>query len=78
MHGFERHFQDCAVLQLELSLLPLIQGAPTIAEVIAYLNERNFVLFDIDEFIRAPLDGAVWQVGAFFCAHDSPLRKERR
>ena len=76
--GFEQYLKRCAVLQLELSLLPLVKGAPLIAEVIAYLNQRGFILFDIDELIRAPSDGAVWQIDALFCREGSPLRMERQ
>jgi hypothetical protein len=76
--GFERYLRACAVLQLELSLLPLTAGVPLMAEVIEYLNKRGYVLFDIDELIRDPSDGAVWQIDAIFCREDSPLRRERR
>lgn len=76
--GFERNMQHCTILQLELSLLPLISGAPLIAEVLAYLNERGFVIYDVDELIRSPSDGAVWQIDALFCKKDSDLRTARK
>lgn len=77
LEGFDIYLEHCEVLQLELSLLPLVKGAPLITEMIAYLNQRGFLLFDIDELIRAPSDGAVWQLDALFCRDGSPLRLER-
>jgi FkbM family methyltransferase len=78
LQGFERHFDHCTLLQLELNLLPIVHGAPLVADVIAFLDQRGFVLFDIEELIRAPSDGAVWQIDALFCRKDSPLRLSRQ
>lgn len=78
LNGFERHLSKCQVLQLELSLLAIAPGAPLMDDVIGYLKTRGFVMFDIDELIRAPSDGAVWQIDALFCKANSFLRSERR
>ena len=78
LEGFTKHFSACQVIQCELSLLPLIESAPLLDEAIAYLNHRGFVLFDVDELIRSPSDGAVWQIDALFCRADSSLRNQRR
>lgn len=77
LSGFERYLEECQLLQLELSLLPIVEGAPRITEVLAYLDRRGFVIYDIDELIRAPSDGALWQVDALFCRENSPLRSKR-
>jgi FkbM family methyltransferase len=78
LEGFTKHFSACKVIQCELSLLPLVEGAPLLDEAIAYLNHRGFIMFDMDELIRSPSDGAVWQIDAIFCRADSPLRNQRR
>jgi Methyltransferase FkbM domain len=75
--GFEKHLPSCQWLQLELSLLPIAPGGALLHEVLGYLKERGFVMFDVNELIRAPSDGAVWQIDALFCREDSPLRQER-
>jgi FkbM family methyltransferase len=77
LEGFAKNLPKCGVLQLELSLLPIARGAPLIHDVIAYLKGRGFVMFDIDELIRAPSDAAVWQIDALFCQESSPLRERR-
>jgi FkbM family methyltransferase len=77
LEGYTKHFDACRVIQCELSLLPLIPGAPLLQEMVSYLHRRGFVMFDIDEIIHGPKDGAVWQIDAIFCRTDSPLRRER-
>lgn len=77
LEGWTQGFEKCQVIQCEMSLLPLVEDAPLLHEVIAYLYQRNFVMSDITEVIRAPSDGAVWQIDALFCREDSPLRAER-
>ncbi len=77
LEGYTHDFDTCKVIQCETSLLAIVQGAPLLHELVNYLYERGFVMFDVDELIRAPSDGAVWQIDAFFCRIDSPLRKQR-
>jgi FkbM family methyltransferase len=77
LEGWNFEFERCQVIQCEISLLPLVPGAPMLEEVIAYMARRDFLMWDVDELIRAPSDGAVWQIDALFCRKDSPLRRER-
>jgi len=77
LEGYTRDFDTCHVIQCELSLLPLVPGAPLLDEVVSYLHQRGFVMFDVEEIIHSPSDGAVWQIDALFCRIDSPLRMER-
>ena len=77
LEGYTHSFDACQVIQIEISLLPVVQGAPLLHEVINYLYKRGFVMFDATELIRAPSDGAVWQIDALFCRIDSPLRTKR-
>jgi FkbM family methyltransferase len=75
--GFERNLARCEVLQIELSLLPIVPVGALLHEVVSYLQARGFLMFDVDELIRAPSDAAVWQIDALFCREDSPLRQQR-
>jgi len=77
LEGYTHDFDACKVIQCEINLLPIVQGAPLLHEIVNYLYSREFVMFDVDELIRAPSDGAVWQIDALFCRTDSPLRRER-
>lgn len=77
LEGYTRYFHSCEVIQCELSLLPLVTDAPLLDDVVSYMRQRDFVIFDIEEIIQAPSDDAVWQIDALFCRKDSPLRTER-
>jgi len=77
LEGYTHNFDVCKVIQCETSLLPIVQGAPLLHEVVNYLYKRGFVMFDVDELIQAPSDGTVWQIDALFCRMGSPLRMER-
>jgi len=77
LEGYTIDFDKCEVIQCELSLLPLVPQAPLLDEVTTYLRKRGFVMFDVEEIIQAPSDGAVWQIDALFCRKDSPLRTKR-
>jgi FkbM family methyltransferase len=77
LEGYKKYFNSCQVIQCEISLLPLIPLTPLIHETIAYLYGRDFVMFDLDEIIRAPSDGSTWQIDAIFCRVSSFLRKQR-
>lgn len=77
LEGYTHNFYNCKVIQIEISLLPIVEGAPLLYDVVNYLYKRGFVMFDVDELIRAPSDGAVWQIDVLFCRPDSNLRTER-
>jgi FkbM family methyltransferase len=77
LEGYRRNFDSCQVIQCEVSLMPLNEGSPLIHEMIDYLYARGFMMFEVTELIRAPSDGALWQVDAMFCRVDSPLRSQR-
>jgi FkbM family methyltransferase len=77
LEGWTKGCEQCEVIQCEISLLPLIPKAPLLHEVVAYLSNRGFMMFDVTELIRSPSDGAVWQIDALFCRKDSPLRINR-
>jgi len=77
LEGWTIGFDRCEVIQSEISLLPIVPKAPLLHEFVSYLYKRGFVMFDVDELIRAPSDGATWQIDAMFCRLDSYLRTER-
>jgi FkbM family methyltransferase len=77
LEGYTKDFSACQVIQCELSILPLVPQAPLLSDVVPYLHNRGFVMFDIEEIIHSPSDGAVWQIDALFCRADSYLRNQR-
>ncbi len=63
---------------LELSLIAVNKGAPIFHEMIEFMSERGFVLYDILEFHRRPLDGALWQIDCLFVPASSELRAHQQ
>ena len=59
---------------MEVSLIPLISGAPLFFEVIQSLHDMGFCLYDICTTIRRPKDQALWQIDAVFVRSTSSLR----
>lgn len=63
---------------LETSLLPYNVGAPLFAEVVAFLAERHFLLYDVCSMHRRAEDAAAFQVDTIFVRGDNALRSERK
>lgn len=62
---------------LEVSFLPIIEGAPLMPETVAFMRERGFVPYEICSLMRRPLDDALWQTDMLFVRTDSPLVANR-
>jgi hypothetical protein len=53
-------------LQLELSLVPLYEGAPTIAQMISFAADNGFELFNLIPGFRDKRSGRLLQADGFF------------
>lgn len=78
LKGGTRCLQNAQAVLLELSLMPFQKGQPIFAEVIAFMNDRGFVLYDIPALWHRKLDGALGQGDFFFLRADHPLRRDPR
>lgn len=67
-----------AAIQVEVSFLEFSSGTPLIADIFAFLYERDFVAYDILGLWHRPLDGALAQGDILFVRTGSPLRADRR
>jgi len=65
------------LLQLEALLYPFYEGGPELADVVAFIREAGFVVYDIVDLGYRPLDGALAQVDLLLVPESSPLRRER-
>jgi FkbM family methyltransferase len=74
LRGAKRVLTQTEVVLLEISLIEINEGAPIADEVIAFMKKAGFVLHDICEFHRRPLDNALWQFDGLFVRNDSQLR----
>ncbi|HUR00477.1 MAG TPA: FkbM family methyltransferase [Gemmatimonadaceae bacterium] len=70
-----RHTLSVAeAIVMEVSLLPINDGAPLLADVTEFMAEHGFVGYDICGMWRRPLDLALWQIDVLFLKADSALR----
>ncbi len=65
---------DFAVL--ETSLFQTYRGAPQLRDVIEFMNQKGFVVYDIAGLLHRPLDNALLQVDVAFVPITSPLRRD--
>ena len=63
---------------LEVSFIPFMQGAPLIADVIAFMKENRFRCYDVFALWHRPLDGALAQGDVMFVREDNHLLADDR
>lgn len=64
------------LVQLEVSVLPYNEGAPTMLEVLAHMDAHGFAPYDLSGITR-PTGGDLAQVDLLFTPEDSSLRPDR-
>lgn len=78
LEGGKRLFETAEVFILETSLFEFMPDQPLVHEVVAYMAERNYVVFDIAGHLRRPYENDLGQVDFVFVKRDSPLRASNR
>jgi len=73
--GAERTLGQTAAIVLEVALIEKYVGGPQLADVVAFLRERNFVAFDLFAGVpRGRAAGGLAQMDVVFVPERSPLR----
>ncbi len=62
---------------LEVALLEYNRGAPLLAEVVAFMRERGFVVYDIGGLYRRESDDTLYMVDLLFVPESSALRSRK-
>jgi FkbM family methyltransferase len=78
LHGLGNRLAEMDVIIIETSLFPFRQGAPVLADVVRFMEDRALVVYDILEGEARALDGALAQVDLVFVPRDGPLRRDPR
>jgi len=73
LKGAERTLPKIEVILMEVSLLGVNKGAPLLNEVVQFMSNRGFRVYDICSLIRRPLDSALWQSDLLFVREGSRL-----
>jgi FkbM family methyltransferase len=78
LKGAEKTLPQIQVILAEINFLDIHQNVPLLADIVTWLNERNWVAYDICALTRRPLDKALWQADFIFVPENSPLRNNKR
>ena len=73
LRGGTHTLADAEVVLVEVSLLPLYEGAPILHEVVAFLADSGFAAYDFLSERRRPRDQALFQTDMLFVRRASPL-----
>ena len=71
-------FDSCEAIILEVSFFEFLKRQPQFPEIISFMEQRNFVPYDIFNFQPRPIDGAVGQCDICFVKKTGPFRKSHR
>lgn len=63
---------------LEVSLLGIYKNAPLVDEIMFFMKDKGFSLYDICSIMRRPYDNSLFQSDFLFIKTDHPLRSSTR
>jgi len=79
LKGMGKLIRDVDIFIIEVSLIVTLDGtAAHMFDVLDYLRQNEFTLYDICGLIRRPLDNALAQLDLVFCKKTSDLLQDRR
>jgi FkbM family methyltransferase len=78
LKGGESLFGKTDLFVLEASLYAFFETLPIVSDVVAFMHDRGYELYDIPGYFRRPLDGALGQIDLAFARHNSVLRRSNR
>ncbi len=78
LRGMGERIHDVDAILIEASVIATIRDGPEIAEVIGFLRQRGFVVYDVLGGGRRPLDSALAQLDLLFVKENSGLRADHR
>lgn len=78
LRGMGARVEEIDVFIVEMSVIATLKDAPEAGDIIAFMRQKGFVVFDIVGMARRPLDNALAQIDILFIKEGSPLRADRR
>ncbi len=78
LKGAEKTMQQAEFILLEVSLIDIYKNCPMVAEVMAFMQSKGFVLYDICSLMRRPYDNALFQSDFLFVKETSPFRAAKQ
>jgi FkbM family methyltransferase len=74
LEGATRILEETEAVILEVTLFGTMIGGPQLADVVAYMKDRRFVVYDAWGFLYRPYDGALAQLDMAFVRQDGLFR----
>jgi hypothetical protein len=78
LSGATSIFGQSEILIVETSLFEFGPRSPIARDVIAFMGERGYEIYDLAGFIRRPYDGALGQMDVVFAKTNGLLRSDNR
>jgi FkbM family methyltransferase len=78
LDGARRVLADTDLVLLEVAFFEFLRGSPQFFDVVLYMNDRGFVVYDIYGVASRPLDGALGQCDVAFVRDDGMFRTDHR
>jgi hypothetical protein len=78
LRGAETLFGKTELFILEVSLFKFADNVPPAHEVVGFMAERGYWVYDLCGFLRRPFDGALGQVDLAFARERGRLRDSNR
>jgi FkbM family methyltransferase len=76
--GASRVLAETEYVLLEATLFQVFLGGPQLHDVVAFMRERGFVVYDVLGCLYRPLDGALSQVDLAFVQEAGRFRQDHR
>lgn len=78
LKGAEEALKSAEFVLLEISFLDIYVNCPLVADVLIFMKERGFVVYDICTLMKRPLDNALFQSDFLFVKQGSQFRTDKR
>jgi FkbM family methyltransferase len=78
LKGAANTLQKAEVVVVETALLPYNKGAPSFAEVVAFMHEAGFSAYDLTDMLRRQTDSVLFMLDVMFVKTISTLREHRK
>jgi FkbM family methyltransferase len=78
LKGMTHCFESMQVCIIEVSLMEFFPSAPLIMDIMSFMAENGYVLYDVVDSMRRPLDDALAQLDCVFVRTDSVLRANKQ
>jgi FkbM family methyltransferase len=78
LKGGEKTLSSAEFVLLEVSFLDIYKNAPLVADVLNFMEEKGFIVYDICTLMNRPLDGVLFQSDFLFVKKGSSFRSDKR